>query len=117
MVRSSTFILILSSKYAVLGERILGAAMNKRTRILITIVLAAVLLSAAGIAVAATNPAIVRWMTGGGGGPSAGGNVTLNGTLGQPVTGPSSGGNVTLGSGYWYGTPAERQFYFPMVVK
>jgi uncharacterized repeat protein (TIGR01451 family) len=38
----------------------------------------------------------------GGGEPSTGAGVTLNGTLGQPIIGPSSGGGPGLGAGYWY---------------
>ena len=34
----------------------------------------------------------------------AGGEITLNDTLDQPIAGPSSGnGDLALGAGYWYG--------------
>jgi len=39
------------------------------------------------------------------GGPSSGGSVALNDTLGQPVIGPSSSGDVGLNAGYWYARP------------
>jgi hypothetical protein len=48
-----------------------------------------------------SGPAVDWWVISGGGGPSSGGNVALNDTLGQPVIGPASGGNVTLHAGYW----------------
>jgi hypothetical protein len=40
--------------------------------------------------------------------------VTLDGTLGQPMTGVSGGGNAWLGAGYWYGEQPV-QVFLPMV--
>ena len=37
----------------------------------------------------------------GGGGTSAGGAFTLNGTIGQPDAGTMSGGNYSLAGGFW----------------
>ena len=51
------------------------------------------------------------WVVAGGGGPSSGGEVTLNDTLGQPVTGPSSGGAVSLSAGYWYNGLGPTRVY------
>ncbi len=43
-----------------------------------------------------------RWVISGGGGFLAGGNYTLNGTIGQPVAGSIGGGNYSLTSGFWW---------------
>lgn len=47
------------------------------------------------------------WVLGGGGGQASSGDVSLNSTLGQPVTGSSSAGEVSLQSGYWAGLVKE----------
>lgn len=75
-----------------------------RAPLRVTIVLVIVGL-AAGAALALGGEAIERWVIAGGGGPSTGGNVAINDTLGQPIVGPSSLGTVGLGAGYWYGAP------------
>ena len=62
-------------------------------------------------------PAINWWVIAGSGGPSSGGGVSLNDTLGQPVIGPSSSGNVSLAAGYWYSTSTTYTVYLPMVVR
>jgi hypothetical protein len=45
---------------------------------------------------------------------SGGGGVTLDSTLGQPITGVSTGGDAWLGAGYWY---AEQpvQLFLPLL--
>jgi len=44
----------------------------------------------------------IGWFTlDGGGGPSAGGSFSLNGTIGQPDAGTMSGGNYSLAGGFW----------------
>ena len=44
----------------------------------------------------------VKWFTlDGGGGPSAGGSFSLNGTIGQPDAGTMSGGSYSLAGGFW----------------
>jgi hypothetical protein len=63
----------------------------------------AFLLVAVGAALAATSPNVKWWNISGGGAPATGARITLNDTLGQPITGLSSGGNTALGAGYWYG--------------
>jgi hypothetical protein len=46
----------------------------------------------------------LRWNTlGGGGGPSAGGSFTLNGTIGQADAGTMSGASFVLSGGFWGG--------------
>jgi hypothetical protein len=51
-----------------------------------------------------------------GGGSSSGGNITLESTVGQPITGSSAGGIVSLEAGYW---SAEEtwEFYIPLLLK
>jgi hypothetical protein len=75
--------------------------MNRRSAIIAAALLCCLL--AVGGTLAQGTATIHRWVISGGGAPSSGGNVTLNDTLGQPITGPSSGGNVWLGTGYWGG--------------
>ena len=48
-----------------------------------------------------SGPAVDWWVISGGGAPSSGTGVTLNDTLGQPITGDSSGGSAALNAGYW----------------
>ena len=55
-----------------------------------------------GRALAQAGAALNRWVVAGGGAPSTGGAVTMNDTLGQPVTGLAQGGTVSLQAGYWY---------------
>lgn len=44
----------------------------------------------------------IDWFTiDGGGGPSSGGDFTLNGTIGQPEAGTMSGDNYSLAGGFW----------------
>lgn len=59
---------------------------------------------------AASGPAVDWQVVAGGGAPAAGGNITLNDTLGQPIIGASSGGNVGLGAGYWVGLGYDETF-------
>jgi hypothetical protein len=81
--------------------------MNKRLALALFAVLAGSLF-AMSLALAQGTAAINRWVISGGGGPSSGGNVTFNDTLGQPIVGPSSSGNVWLGAGYWGGARATH---------
>ena len=62
--------------------------------------------------------AITRWVVGGGGGvSSASGEVTVDSTLGEPITGHASGGSVSLGAGYNYGQEAEYTTYLPLALR
>ena len=89
--------------------------------------LAALLLLLGGAAAVAGNVIPPRpWQVfSSGGAASANGTISLNGSLGQPVSGPAAGGEVTLGAGYWYGIrrgaegepPRSYQIYLPLVVK
>jgi len=69
-----------------------------------------------GMAFAQGTVRIDRWAIGGGG-PSTGGNVTINGTLCQAVGGHSSGRNVSLGSGFLGGGRSGWSTYLPTVLR
>jgi hypothetical protein len=76
--------------------------------------LAALLLTSGAAFAQSGGPYSLTWSTlDGGGGASAGGGLTLNGTIGQPDAGaPMSGGGFTLTGGFWSGvatvSPAPR---------
>lgn len=75
-----------------------------RARIPIWSLSVALLLALAIPVALAQQAAELPWeVIGGGGAPSAGPGVTLNGTLGQPMIGPSTAAGTDLGAGYWYG--------------
>ena len=62
--------------------------------------------------------AITRWNASAGGGRSASGIYTLEGTAGQPATDKMSSGDYTLGSGFWGGVGAPQHvIYLPLVLK
>ena len=72
-------------------------------------------LAAASLALAnGSGPEFAWWVFSGGGSPSSAGTVSMNDTLGQPVTGASSSGNVTLESGYWAGL-GYALLYLPLI--
>jgi hypothetical protein len=90
--------------------------MNLRTKLILSLCLAAVLLTATSLVLAA-NPAMMeRWVGGSGGGVSSGGKMTLSGTLGQSMSGVSSGGTVSLSAGYWRELFTNR-VYLPVLGK
>jgi hypothetical protein len=87
-----------------------------------SLILALVLILIMGsVALAAEGlPTIDWWVFGSGGGPSSGGDVTLNDTIGQPFVGPSSGGDVSLQAGYWVGGTAAGEgcsIYLPLLLR
>ncbi len=85
--------------------------MNKQRRFsLFLLLIWGGLVVTAGIALAASGPAVDWQVTAGGGAPAAGGNVTLNDTLAQPIIGASSGGTVGLSAGYWVGLGYDETF-------
>jgi len=49
----------------------------------------------------AVGPEVNWWVIGGGGGAAGGGSITLNDSLGQPVTGPASAPGLALSAGFW----------------
>ncbi len=70
---------------------------------IVAVLMALVALAAAALA-QGPEPEIWRWVVASGGGPIAGGDVTLDGTLGQPVVGLSMGSGAALNAGYWTGS-------------
>ena len=54
-----------------------------------------------------------RWVLSGGASDSAGGDVTLRATLGQPLVESISSGDVTLSQGFWHGS--GYNIYLPIV--
>jgi hypothetical protein len=69
------------------------------------------------IALAANGGYEIAWFTiDAGGGRSAGGDYTLNGTIGQPeANSPASGGDYTLSGGFWPGLAVQPRIYLPLV--
>jgi hypothetical protein len=58
------------------------------------------------------------WVLGSGGGPSSGGTITLDGTLGQPVVGVSTNGVTTLSAGYWFaGHVSGNTSFLPLIMR
>ena len=84
---------------------------------LFVLVVALLLASVSGIALAQNGYDLSWWTVDGGGGSSSGGDYSLQGTIGQPDAGaPQSGGDYTLTGGFWGGAgPAGSQLYLPIV--
>ncbi len=102
--------------------------MDRQKLIPLLVVLLAVL-ALVGVALAGSG-AVIGWdvLAGGGapasgappfGAPPEGGIITLDDTLGQPVTGSSSGGNIDLSAGYWTGLTVEGKthIYLPLILR
>jgi hypothetical protein len=88
-----------------------------KTKILILALVLALSLAAVGVALADNGVELPRRVLGGGASDSAGGDVTVRATLGQPVVGGVTGGDVTLGQGFWCGTAPGHNIYLPLVVR
>ena len=89
-----------------------------KTKILsLAVVVALVLvLMSATVVFALGVTAVDWWVVSGGGAPSSGDSITMNGTLGQPVVGLSSGGDFSLSAGYWE-AGGEYLVYLPVVMR
>jgi hypothetical protein len=94
-----------------------------KTKILIPALMLVLLLAVGGVALAQGGGVeLPRWVLGGGASDSAGGDVTLRATLGQPVVGvvTSGGGDVTLGQGFWHGgglAGGGYDIYLPLIMR
>ena len=88
-----------------------------KTNMLILALVLALILAAAGVALANGSLTRPREVLGGGASDSAAGDVTLRATLGQPVVGIVSGGDVTLGQGFWGGAAPGYKTYVPLVMR
>ena len=85
------------------------------TKILVVWLAAALLVLAVVMVASASETVSIGWQVLSAGGSSAsGGSVSLDSTLGQPITGISSAGSAWLGAGYWY---AEQpvQLFLPVL--
>jgi hypothetical protein len=95
----------------------LEEAIIKRKLISIGLTLA-LLLAGIGVVMARAMPvsAIEWFVIASGGGRSAGGAITLDSAVGQPLVGSSAGGPVSLEAGYW-NTQGTIQLYLPVSLK
>ena len=83
--------------------------MTKRRIPFLTITLLTCLLIAAGVMV---NSTTIDWsVLTSSSGSASGDQVTLEGSLGQPVTGTSSSGSTLLEAGYWYREKVDYVIY------
>ncbi len=82
------------------------------------VLIAILLILAAGILDARINSgALDRWVIGGGGSQAAAGGVALSGTIGQPLAYSAAGGSAELCAGFWCGLPGEYHLYLPQVIR
>ena len=89
--------------------------MSKRNIFLSSIAVLCCILIAAGV-LANSTFGIDWWVVSSGGGPTSGGNVTLDATLGQPIIGTSSGGPISIVAGFWPGAgEVTCDLYLPQV--
>jgi len=75
------------------------------------------LLGLAGVVLAAEGVSIDWRVIAGGGDRAVGGEVVLNGTIGQPIIGVSYGSGLSLRAGYWGGLPAMYKVFLPMTAR
>ena len=86
------------------------------SKVLVTIMVAALLLLAA----SALNPAsyqIEWWTVDGGGGVSSGGSYSLSATIGQAEAGFLSGGEFLLTGGFWGAALTSYKLNLPLIVR
>jgi len=88
-----------------------------KTKILILALMLVLLLAVYGAALANGGVELPRWALGGGATDSAGGDVTVRATLGQPVVGVVCSGDVTLGQGFWHGGAVTYSIFLPLVMR
>ena len=82
-----------------------------KTKIPLLILVLILAMAVTGAALTSGNIEMPRWVLSSGATDSSGGEVTLQGTLGQPVVGVVSSGDVTLGQGFWYGGDRSASGY------
>lgn len=83
------------------------------TSILLALLASLLLFSAA--AAALSGPDISWAVVAAGGGQAMGGNIEIQGTLGQPIVDNSFGGAVSLNAGYWVPISAQFRVFLPAV--
>ncbi|MCU0503210.1 MAG: hypothetical protein MUC51_15910 [Anaerolineae bacterium] len=91
--------------------------MNKARIAFVCLVVVAAL-SLGGVALASSaGTATIGWhVFSAAGAPAAGAQISLNGSLGQPIAGPASLAGVSLQAGYWQ-RAVDSQYYLPLVLK
>ena len=86
--------------------------------VLISVLALAVMLVVTGVALAVAGAQVQREIISGGASASAGGGISMQATLGQPVVGVISGGDVTLEQGFWHSVVAVvYQVFLPLVLR
>jgi len=85
---------------------------------LILIGIIALILLGSGSVLAASNAQIDWWVIGAGGGTvqSPGGEIVLQGTIGQPFTGNSQVEGIAVCSGFWCQLEAIMEIFLPLVL-
>ena len=84
---------------------------------LLFLLLTVVMLGLAGVVLAAEGVSIDWRVIAAGGDRAVGGEVVLNGTIGQPIIGVSYGSGLSLRAGYWGGLPAMYKVFLPMTAR
>jgi len=78
-----------------------------------------VLVLVSGVALANGGPERLRQVIGAGGTTTSAGDLTLHGTLGQPISGSiTSGDGIVIGQGFWAGGGTTMvPVYLPIVLR
>jgi hypothetical protein len=89
--------------------------MAKRLLIIVTFLV----LLGTGVALALSTPEIDRWVIASGGGTvqSPGGEIVLQGTIGQPILGSSQEGGVEICSGFWCRVGEFFKVFLPITLR
>ena len=93
---------------------------KKRLTVRILLVATLCLVLVATVVLAAGDLSLPWWTADGGGGYSAGGEFTLQGTIGQADAGAMSGGPYTLSGGFWASGEEillEHDLYLPALIR
>ena len=93
--------------------------MHPKRWIILVVILIGILIF--GVALAAPNNTLVRWVLGAGGGTTSAGETTLYGTVGQWAVGCQANANLELSSGFWWtqglSCQTSQHIYLPLVTK
>jgi hypothetical protein len=91
--------------------------MNKaRIAFVSLVVVAALSLGGVALASSSATATLDRHVFSAAGAPAAGAQISMNGSLGQPMAGPASVAGVSLQAGYWQ-RAVGSQAYLPLVLK
>ena len=91
--------------------------MKRATTYTVAVLLVLALVS--GVALANGGPGRLRQVISGGGTNASAGDLTVHGTLGQPVVGTVTGdAGVVIGQGFWSGVGAADYYvYLPLILR